>query len=132
MRIRKRIMSGLAIATTGPVLGAGGLDHPVPTLAVSQPNFPFALLWAVTLKNDTDARCQSMTFHTTWTAQFRPFDNRDAPARWVIGEDSLRRRHATPRPDLTRPPQVMYGTLGGPKLSPALPPAPQSPEVRRR
>ena len=25
------------------------------------------------LKDDTDARCQGMTFHTTWTAQFRPF-----------------------------------------------------------
>ena len=45
----------------------------MPTLAVSEANFPFELRWAVKLKDDTDARCQGMTFHTTWTAQFRPF-----------------------------------------------------------
>ena len=54
-------------------LSPAGADRPMPTLAVSEPNFPFDLRWAVKLKDDTDVRCQGMTFHTTWTAQFRPF-----------------------------------------------------------
>ncbi len=55
-------------------LSAAGADLVLPTLAVSERNFPFALRKAVKLKDDTDARCRGMTFHTTWTAQFRPFD----------------------------------------------------------
>ena len=54
-------------------LSAAGADLLTPILAVSERNFPFALRKAVKLKADTDARCQGMTFHTTWTAQFRPF-----------------------------------------------------------
>jgi hypothetical protein len=45
--------------------GAGAL----PTLDLSQANLPFVLAGAVTLKDDTDNRCQGMTFHTTWTVQ---------------------------------------------------------------
>ncbi len=55
-------------------LSPAGGDRPLPTLAVSEANFPFDLRWAVKLKGNTDARCQGMTFHTTWTAQFRPSD----------------------------------------------------------
>lgn len=47
-----------------------GADPLFPTLAVSEANYPFKLTDAVTLKADTDIRCQAMTFHTTWTAQF--------------------------------------------------------------
>ncbi len=53
------------------VLSAAGADLLMPTLAVSEANFPFALREAVKLKEDTDIRCQAMTFHTTWTAQFQ-------------------------------------------------------------
>ncbi len=49
------------------VLGANPL---MPTLAVSEANFPFAIKDAVMLKTDTDIRCQGMKFHTTWTTQF--------------------------------------------------------------
>lgn len=42
---------------------------PLPTLDLSQANLPFVLASAVTLKDDTDNRCQGMTFHTTWTVQ---------------------------------------------------------------
>ena len=52
------------------VLSTAGADPLFPTLAVSEANYPFKLTDAVTLKPDTDNRCQSMTFHTTWTAQF--------------------------------------------------------------
>jgi hypothetical protein len=54
-------------------LSPAGADLPTPTLAVRAANFPFELGWTVKLKDDTDSRCQGMTFHTTWTAQFRPF-----------------------------------------------------------
>jgi len=53
------------------VLSVAGADVLMPTLAVSEANFPFALRDAVKLKDDTDIRCQAMTFHTTWTAQFQ-------------------------------------------------------------
>lgn len=43
----------------------------LPTLAVSEANYPYKLTDAVKLKEDTDIRCQAMTFHTTWTAQFQ-------------------------------------------------------------
>jgi hypothetical protein len=43
----------------------------LPTLDVGQANLPFVLAAAVKLKDDTDIRCQGMTFHTTWTAQFQ-------------------------------------------------------------
>ncbi len=52
-------------------LSTAGADLLMPTLAVSEANFPFALRNAVKLKDDTDIRCQAMTFHTTWTAQFQ-------------------------------------------------------------
>ena len=52
-------------------LSTAGADLLMPTLAVSEANFPFALKNAVTLNADTDIRCQAMTFHTTWTAQFQ-------------------------------------------------------------
>ncbi len=52
-------------------LSTAGADLLMPTLAVSEANFPFALRDAVKLKADTDIRCQAMTFHTTWTAQFQ-------------------------------------------------------------
>ncbi len=52
-------------------LSTAGADLLMPTLAVSEANFPFALREAVKLKDDTDIRCQGMTFHTTWTAQFQ-------------------------------------------------------------
>ncbi|TKA09086.1 hypothetical protein [Actinacidiphila oryziradicis] len=42
---------------------------PLPTLDLSQANLPFVLAAAVTLKEDSDIRCQGMTFHTTWTVQ---------------------------------------------------------------
>ena len=42
---------------------------PLPTLDLSQANHPFVLPAAVKLKEDTDIRCQGMTFHTTWTVQ---------------------------------------------------------------
>lgn len=51
-------------------LSAAGADPLYPTLAVSEANYPFKLTDAVKLKADTDIRCQGMTFHTTWTAQF--------------------------------------------------------------
>lgn len=51
-------------------LSADGADPLYPTLAVSEANYPFKLTNAVKLKADTDIRCQGMTFHTTWTAQF--------------------------------------------------------------
>lgn len=41
----------------------------LPTLDLSQANLPFVLAHAVKLKEDTDIRCQGMTFHTTWTVQ---------------------------------------------------------------
>jgi hypothetical protein len=43
----------------------------LPTLDVGQANLPFVLTGAVKLKDDTDIRCQGMTFHTTWTVQFQ-------------------------------------------------------------
>lgn len=52
-------------------LSTAGADLLMPTLAVSEANFPFALRNAVKLNADTDIRCQAMTFHTTWTAQFQ-------------------------------------------------------------
>ncbi len=52
-------------------LSTAGADLLMPTLAVSEANFPFALRNAVKLKDDTDIRCQGMTFHTSWTAQFQ-------------------------------------------------------------
>jgi hypothetical protein len=52
------------------VLSTAGADPIMPTLAVSQANVPYALNNAVTLSPDTDIRCQGMTYHTTWTAQF--------------------------------------------------------------
>ena len=42
---------------------------PLPTLDLSQANLPFVLAAAVKLKEDSDIRCQGMTFHTTWTVQ---------------------------------------------------------------
>jgi hypothetical protein len=42
---------------------------PLPTLDVSQANHPFVLTGAVALLEDTDIRCQGMTFHTTWTVE---------------------------------------------------------------
>jgi hypothetical protein len=51
-------------------LSAAGADPLYPTLAVSEANYPFKLTDAVKLKADTDIRCQGMTFHTTWTAEF--------------------------------------------------------------
>lgn len=51
-------------------LSTAGADPLFPTLAVSEANYPFKLTDAVKLKSDTDIRCQAMTFHTTWTAQF--------------------------------------------------------------
>ena len=42
---------------------------PLPTLDLSQANLPFVLPAAVKLKEDSDIRCQVMTFHTTWTVQ---------------------------------------------------------------
>lgn len=51
-------------------LSTVGADPLFPTLAVSEANYPFKLTDAVKLKADTDIRCQAMTFHTTWTAQF--------------------------------------------------------------
>ncbi|MCX2948938.1 hypothetical protein [Lentzea sp. NEAU-D7] len=52
-------------------LSAAGADPLLPTLAVSEANFPYKLTDAVKLKDDTDIRCQAMTYHTTWTAQFQ-------------------------------------------------------------
>jgi hypothetical protein len=52
-------------------LSTAGADSVFPTLAVSEANYPFKLTDAVKLAADTDIRCQSMTFHTTWTAQFQ-------------------------------------------------------------
>jgi len=52
-------------------LSTAGADPLMPTLAVSEANFPFALSNAVKLKDDTDIRCQGMTFHTTWAAEFQ-------------------------------------------------------------
>jgi hypothetical protein len=51
-------------------LSTAGADPLLPTLAVSEADFPYKLTDAVKLKDDTDIRCQGMTFHTTWTAQF--------------------------------------------------------------
>ncbi|MDX6315718.1 MAG: hypothetical protein QOF84_1572 [Streptomyces sp.] len=42
---------------------------PLPTLDLSQANLPFVLADAVKMKEDTDIRCQGMTFHTTWTVE---------------------------------------------------------------
>ncbi|WHT22525.1 hypothetical protein N8J89_16110 [Crossiella sp. CA-258035] len=52
-------------------LSTAGADPLLPTLAVSEANFPYKLTDAVKLKDDTDIRCQAMTYHTTWTAQFQ-------------------------------------------------------------
>ncbi|WP_433662373.1 hypothetical protein ACQPW1_09595 [Nocardia sp. CA-128927] len=52
-------------------LSAAGADPLLPTLAVSEANFPYKLTDAVILKDDTDIRCQAMTYRTTWTAQFQ-------------------------------------------------------------
>jgi len=52
-------------------LSVAGADPLLPTLAVSEANFPYKLTDAVKMKEDTDIRCQGMTFHTTWTAQFQ-------------------------------------------------------------
>jgi len=52
------------------VLSAAGADPLMPTLAVSEANFPFAVKNAVMLMANTDIRCQGMKFHTTWTTQF--------------------------------------------------------------
>ena len=52
-------------------LSTAGADLLMPTLAVSEANFPFAIRNAVKLKDDTDIRCQAMTFHTSWTAEFQ-------------------------------------------------------------
>ena len=51
-------------------LSPAGADLLLPVIAVSAANFPFDLRWTVKLKDDTDARCQGMTFHTTWTTKF--------------------------------------------------------------
>jgi hypothetical protein len=52
-------------------LSTAGADPLLPTLAVSEANYPYKLTDAVTLKDDTDNRCQAMKYHTTWTAQFQ-------------------------------------------------------------
>ena len=52
------------------VLSTVAVDPLMPTLAVSEVNFPFAVRDAVKLMEDTDARCQDMTFRTTWAARF--------------------------------------------------------------
>jgi hypothetical protein len=52
-------------------LSTAGAATVLPTLDVGQANLPFVLAGAVKLKDDTDIRCQGMTFHTTWTAQFQ-------------------------------------------------------------
>jgi hypothetical protein len=52
-------------------LSTAGADPLLPTLAVSEANYPYKLTDAVKLKEDTDNRCQAMTYHTTWTAQFQ-------------------------------------------------------------
>ncbi|WP_414942731.1 hypothetical protein [Amycolatopsis sp. cmx-11-51] len=52
-------------------LSTAGADPLQPTLAVSEANFPYKLTDAVTLKPDTDIRCQAMTYHTTWITQFQ-------------------------------------------------------------
>lgn len=52
-------------------LSTAGAATLLPTLAVSEANYPYKLTDAVKLKEDTDIRCQAMTFHTTWTAQFQ-------------------------------------------------------------
>jgi len=52
-------------------LSTVGADPLRPTLAVSEANYPYKLTDAVKLLEDTDIRCQAMTFHTTWTAQFQ-------------------------------------------------------------
>jgi hypothetical protein len=52
-------------------LSTAGAGAVLPTLDVGQANLPFVLAAAVKLKDDTDIRCQGMTFHTTWTAQFQ-------------------------------------------------------------
>jgi hypothetical protein len=52
-------------------LSTAGANPLLPTLAVSEANFPYKLTDAVKLKDDTDIRCQAMTYHTTWTAQFQ-------------------------------------------------------------
>jgi hypothetical protein len=52
-------------------LSTAGADLIMPTLAVSEANYPFAIRNAVKLKEDTDIRCQAMTFHTSWTAEFQ-------------------------------------------------------------
>ena len=51
-------------------LSTAGADLLMPTLAVSEANFPFAVRDAVKLMANTDTRCQGMTYHTTWTTQF--------------------------------------------------------------
>ena len=54
------------------VLSTVGVDPLtlMPTLAASEKNFPFAVRDAVKLMENTDSRCQGMTYHTTWGAQF--------------------------------------------------------------
>ncbi len=52
-------------------LSTAGANPNRPTLAVSEANFPYKLTDAVKLKDDTDIRCQGMTFHTTWITQFQ-------------------------------------------------------------
>ena len=52
------------------VLSVAGANPLMPTLAVSEANFPFAVKDAVMMLANTDIRCQGMTFHTTWTTQF--------------------------------------------------------------
>ncbi|WP_194836790.1 hypothetical protein [Nocardia sp. XZ_19_369] len=51
-------------------LSTVGADPHLPTLAKNETNHPYRMIDAVILKADTDARCQGMTFHTTWIAQF--------------------------------------------------------------
>jgi len=52
------------------VLSTVGVDPLMPTLAVSEAHFPFAVRDAVKLMKNTDGRCQGMTYHTTWGARF--------------------------------------------------------------
>lgn len=47
-------------------LSTVGADPQMPTLAKHETNHPYKMIDAVKLKADTDARCQGMTYHTTW------------------------------------------------------------------
>ena len=52
------------------VLSTVGAERLMPTLAASEANVPFAVRDAVKLLANTDSRCEGMTYHTTWGAQF--------------------------------------------------------------